>query len=409
MIAALLVACAPLAPSASPPAARDEAGAVIRVALATSARRGALSATGDWRTYDPRGSLLGRGTSADSWTVEWQPGRARVVRDDGVAGAWRAEGFVMRVVSAGAFVVWEGKRYRGELSVAPTDSGLRVVNRVPVESYLRGVVPLEIGGRSAEDRAAAEAQAVAARSFAHVRVAEGESRAFDVTAGVLDQVYGGASAERPVTDAAVAATDGLVLTFAGRVVAAPYHSTCGGSTAEAPEVWRSRAEPFLRRVSDRIPGTTRFYCDAAPRFRWERTIDATTLTANVERYIRAYAAAPAGPLGDVRAVTAEGTTPSGRVEIVVIATERGSYRVRANDARMVLRTSGGEPLNSTYFSIEPVVARGGRLTQVTVRGSGYGHGVGMCQWGAIGRARAGHDFRQILAAYYPGTRIERRP
>ncbi len=423
MIAALLIACAPHpapAPAAGAPAAgasaataprpRDDGGPPIRVALAISARGGVLSATGAYRVHDARGAVLAKGNRDDSWTVEWRAGRARVVRrDDGVAGAWRREGFVLRPATLGALVGWEGKRYRGEIAVTPTDSGVLVVNRLPMEEYLRAVVPAEIGPRPAAERAAAEAQAVAARSYALVRLVETSRRAYDLSAGIYDQVYGGVAAERAVTDAAVAATDGLVLTFAGRVVSAPYHSTCGGQTAEAPEAWRTRGEPFLRRVSDRIPGSDGYYCDRAPRFRWERTIDGDVLAANVERYLRTYAEAPAGALGDVRAVRVEGTTPSGRAAAVVFATERGTYRVRANDARLVLRSSGGEPLNSTYFSIEPVVGRGGRLTQLTVRGTGYGHGVGMCQWGAIGRARAGQDFRTILATYFPGTRVEYRP
>jgi stage II sporulation protein D len=82
--------------------------------------------------------------------------------------------------------------------------------------------------------------------------------------------------------------------------------------------------------------------------------------------------------------------------------------VKGDDVRWVLRNSGGEILNSTYFSVENmVVGRDGRLSQLTLRGSGYGHGIGMCQWGAIGRARAGQDFRAILRAYYPGTVVGR--
>ena len=67
--------------------------------------------------------------------------------------------------------------------------------------------------------------------------------------------------------------------------------------------------------------------------------------------------------------------------------------------------AGGEILNSTYFSIDSSYERDGHLTKLTLRGGGYGHGVGMCQWGAIGRARAGQTFREILATYYPGTSV----
>jgi len=189
-------------------------------------------------------------------------------------------------------------------------------------------------------------------------------------------------------------------------VSAPYHSTCGGSTAAPEELWRTESEPFLQRVSDRISGSDRFYCDIAPRFRWERSWRGDSLTAVVERYLRSYADVPSGAIREVRDVTVDGRTASGRVAGLVIETDRGRYRLRGNDIRYVLR-SGGELLNSTYFSPEVVSAPDGRLARLTIRGMGYGHGVGMCQWGAIGRARAGQDFRTILRTYYPGTTVAR--
>jgi stage II sporulation protein D len=86
-----------------------------------------------------------------------------------------------------------------------------------------------------------------------------------------------------------------------------------------------------------------------------------------------------------------------------IETETGRYTLRGNDVRYVLRPPGGEILNSTYFSLEPEHGPGGSLRRLVIRGNGWGHGIGMCQWGAIGRARAGQDFRTILRTYYPGT------
>ena len=98
-------------------------------------------------------------------------------------------------------------------------------------------------------------------------------------------------------------------------------------------------------------------------------------------------------------------TPSGRVGQLVITTDRGKYNLRGNDIRAVLRAPGSEMLNSTYFSLEPEKGRDGGISRVVLRGNGYGHGIGMCQWGAIGRARAGQTARAILATYYPGTTV----
>ena len=90
-----------------------------------------------------------------------------------------------------------------------------------------------------------------------------------------------------------------------------------------------------------------------------------------------------------------------------IQTERGNYVVRGNDVRFVLRTPGGSLLNSTYFTAETTSDGMGGIASLVVNGGGYGHGIGMCQFGAIGRARAGQDYRTILTTYYPGTTVSR--
>lgn len=394
----------------------DEGARIVRVAVGTAAAGARVSGTGEWRLYDGGGrSVLVRGVGSDVWTIERQGRQLRAVRADGVPTAFREGPLVARPIDRDALVTWNGKRYRGELALVATDSGVLAVNRVPVEDYLRGVVPLEIGPRAAAEHAAIEAQAVAARSYTYVRLGPSTPavtssvRPYDMVSTVDDQVYGGADVERPVTDAAVAATAGQVLTYAGRVVNAPYHSTCGGSTAEVQEVWyRQPAEPYLQRVSDRIPGTAdRFYCDPSPRFRWTRSYDRASLSAALERYLRSYAGVPPGGVGAVRFVSLTGTTPSGRAAGLRIDTDRGTFTVRGNDMRFVLRSAGGEILNSTYFSLEPSVGPDGHVSQLTIRGAGYGHGIGMCQWGAIGRARAGQDYRTILETYYPGTALGR--
>jgi stage II sporulation protein D len=379
-----------------PPAAAD--ARLTRVSLGVLPAV-TLSATSRWQLVDRGGTVVSRGDSGARTT-------ASVAGDVIRIGDARGGDAPLTLSSSAGIVSVNGRRYRGELSLSRSDSGLLVVNRVDVEAYLRGVVPRELGIRGPAERAALEAQAVAARSYAVVRL-HNASRAYDLVATTADQVYGGVESENALADAAVAATEALVLMYDGRIVNAPYSSTCGGTTAEPSEVWRSRNEPFLQRVSDRIPGSDRFYCDIAPRFRWERSWRADTLTAIVERYLRAYAQVPAGPIGSVRGISVEGRTPSGRVEAISLETDRGRYRLQGNDIRYVLRSPGGELLNSTYFSPDIVAGSDGRLSRLTIRGLGYGHGIGMCQWGAIGRARAGQDFRTILRTYFPGTNVAR--
>ena len=364
-----------------------------------------ISATTEWSLYDASsGRVLEHGRSGQVWRVERSGTRLRAQPTSGTASGWTAE-LIARPDGDG-FVSINGKRYRGELLLLAGDTGVDVVNRVRMDDYLRGVVPLEIGTREPRDAAAIEAQAVTARSYAYVHLGgTSPTRPYDVTASVRDQLYGGVDAENAVANAAVDATRGLVLQYGGRVVNAPYHSTCGGSTAGAEEIWRTNGEPYLQPVSDRIPGTDRFYCDIAPRFRWTRTLDGATLREALVKYLGTFTAVPGPYPGTPRDIAVDTRTASGRVGTLKIATDRGNYVLRGNDIRYVLRPAGGEILNSTNFTVETTTAPDGSLARVILRGTGYGHGVGMCQWGAIGRARAGQDFRTILRTYYPGTTV----
>lgn len=381
-------------------------GRFVRVALSSGVPAVDIGSTGEWRLADLQGDgILLRVSSRDVWRIEPRGRSLRAVRE-GTATAERVGPLVARPERVSDFMTVNGKRYRGEVVLSVQDDGLLVTNRLHMEDYLRGVVPLEIGPRVAGEEAAVAAQAVAARSYAYIRVSGGDARPYDVVATVQDQVYGGADAETPIADAAVWATRGLVLTYGGRAVNAPYHSTCGGSTAEVSEVWyRSRDEPYLQRVSDRIGDSERFYCDPSPRFRWTKTMDRATLTTALQRYLAQYVRVPSGRVGSPRGLEVDGKTPSGRVAALAVRTDRGRFLVRGNDVRFVMRVPNGEILNSTYFSVRTARDASGQLARATFEGGGYGHGIGMCQWGAIGRARAGYGFRDILSTYYPGTSL----
>ncbi len=258
---------------------RAEGNRDVRVALATAAQSAIVTATGPWRLFDAHDAVLVHGGANDEWTVERRGHELRAIRSGSAVTPWTDGMMTLRPDDAALFGVFAQRRYRGSIRLVASDSGLVVVNVLAVEDYLRGVVPLEIGGpRGANEQAAVEAQAIAARSYTFVRLGalagnSARNANYDVESGVTDQVYGGADAERPFSDQAVSATTGLVLKYDGHVVNAPYSAACGGETAEPDEVWRSGPEPFLRRVSDRIPGTAdRYYSDIAPRFAWTRTL-----------------------------------------------------------------------------------------------------------------------------------------
>jgi stage II sporulation protein D len=224
---------------------------------------------------------------------------------------------------------------------------------------------------------------------------------------VQDQVYGGVDAEKPLSDQGINSTQDMVMLFAGQPINTPYHSTCGGSTAAVTEVWYSQSdEPYLRPVSDKIPGTDKFYCDPSPKFSWTQNFDRDALRATMDKYLAAYTNAPKAGAGRILDIREQGRTPSNRVAGLVVRTDSGTYTIRGNDIRFVLRDAKGTTLNSTFFTFTTDNA-GGEISNLVVSGHGYGHGIGMCQWGAIGRARAGQNYRTILETYYPGTTIGR--
>jgi stage II sporulation protein D len=189
-----------------------------------------------------------------------------------------------------------------------------------------------------------------------------------------------------------------------------FYSTCGGRTADGTEVFRSADRPYLRSVADVADDGTA-YCSISPRFRWHEEWTGEALRATLERTLPSVAAAAgpsttAGDMSEVRDVRVSYRTPSGRVGLLTIALRRGDVQVEEPSVRQVLRPVSGELLRSNTFTLT-VSGAGQRVTRLAADGAGAGHGVGFCQWGAVGRSRAGQDYERILAAYYPGASLER--
>lgn len=381
---------------------------MARIALAGSENHALVSATGRWRIDEQGGrERLVAGLGAEQWWIEQRGRLLRVAGAGGDATPWREAPFVARAEGPGSALRFGARRYRGELWFTPTDSGILVVNRLPVEEYLRGVVPLELGTREASDHAALEAQAIAARSYAYIRVPSDASvmprSGWHMLATVQHQVYGGMDVEAPIVNAAIDRTAGLVLRYAGVLVDAPYYASCGGRTAAPTDSWRDVAEePYLQGVDDTDPRTGRPYCDISPRNHWTTALDEGTLRETARLALVAAGARDPRP-GVVTGLRVEGRAASGRATRVVLQTDRGDVTLRYHQIRTVLRNVRGGILPSTYFSVDRESGADGHLSGVNLHGHGHGHGVGMCQWGAIGRSRAGLDARTILRHYYPGT------
>ena len=331
--------------------------------------------------------------------------RLRLLRPDST----RTEplrGIAVVNVTENRFVVANGRRYRGRINITSSRAGLTVVNRVTVESYIAGVVGPEIGPRRPDELAAVLAQAVVSRSFAIKNRGRWEAFDFDAYADTRDQVYLGVAVESEHVWDAVRRTAGQVLTYQGDVIDAYFHSTCGFSTAGVEEAFATvQTRPYLRPVSD-DRGGGHYYCDISPRFRWREEWDGSKLRAILSRTLPSVTPLSGDGLQRITDVTVSRTTKSGRVGELRIVFERGDVRIAGPDVRSVLRPDADRMLSSAAFQLT-VTKAGGQVTRLVAAGAGSGHAVGMCQWGAIGRARAGQDYRSILNTYFPGTKIEK--
>ncbi|HEX2078942.1 MAG TPA: SpoIID/LytB domain-containing protein [Longimicrobium sp.] len=331
--------------------------------------------------------------------------RGRVVIARPGRAAARHPGPLEVRAAGGGLVAVGGRRYRGVVELRAVGPGrLAAVNRVPLEAYLRGVVPVEMGPVGRGAGAALRAQAVAARTYAVGRLAAPAGSGFHLRDGVRDQVYGGAGAERAAATEAVRETAGEVLVHDGRPIEAFYHSTCAGRTVGPDEAWGRLPRPYLSPLDDVDPRTRAAYDLRSSRFRWTVRWTGGQLQEVLAETLRD--SLPGGaPLGAVHDVRVLRRTRSGRVGALQIVADGGRFTVRHDALRWVLRGPEGAPLHSARFDLALRRDGAGKIVEVTARGAGWGHGVGMCQFGAIGRSLAGQDYRTILGAYYRGAQV----
>jgi stage II sporulation protein D len=306
---------------------------------------------------------------------------------------------------------WRGRHYTGRLMVfRNARSTFTVVNLLPLERYLAGVVPAEIGRAGADGAQAVKAQAVAARSYTLFYLGRRASEGFDLYGSVEDQVYGGLEAEDPGTTALIQATRGLVVTSDGAPVRAMYSSSCGGMLASLEEAFPSPAVPYLFAHRDRSPDlrSAESFCSPAYAYRWREEWGMDQFESTLAEFGPPEWRAEDGQLrGRVLDVRVAERSASGRVKRLEIETTAGTYSLDEMKIRATLRRPGeGRPiLRSTLFRIG-VDYDGGSPARVVAAGAGHGHGVGLCQFGARSMSARGYLFEQILLHYYRGARLQ---
>jgi stage II sporulation protein D len=375
----------------------------VRVGLLVDTASASLTSSSGLEVVSPGGQVLQRAAGGETLVVTADGvGRLRL---EGAALGAAAEVVTVRPVGAGTLSI-DGKPYRGEAVVRAGGPGrLTVINRVDMEAYLLGVVPREIGRVGPERFEAAKAQAVAARTYAFRYLGRRESLGFDVFATVQDQVYGGVGDEYELVSRAVRETAGEILAYDGRPIEAYYHSTCAGHTAAIEEVWNADPVPYLRSVRDVNPRTGQPYDHFSSRFSWTQRWSIAELESILARTLADSVRAGQQGVGRLRDLQVLERTESGRIGRMRISTSTGDFLVGGDRIRWIFPTPAGAALNSSRFDVEVVRDGRGNPLEVVATGGGWGHGIGMCQVGAMGRAEAGQDYRTILEAYYAGARI----
>lgn len=402
----LLAGCASVGTQQPPPAGY---GPVVRVLIAEGKRAVDVASRGGFRIESEGGIVLQRSNDPATINITSSRGSLQLYFQPGGTAA-AAEGGVYVTPLRSGDVSADGVVYPGRLLVQDTGGTLRLINVLPLEAYLEGVLPHEIGNPGPDAYAALQAQAVAARTYALGRIEKQKGQPFDVFADVQDQVYRGNDTTYRLTTSAVRETRGVVLEYDGGLAAAYYCATCGGHTSDIRLVWPQReSAPYLHGRRDRLPKHSESFCSWTPKFRWRFTFSGKQLGVILRKTLPDELGIAPDQVGSLVDVSVKERSPSGRVRVLEITTTRGVFAVEGDRIRWVLKPDPwrGEILPSTMFDISKQTSHR-RLSLVTINGGGNGHGVGMCQNGAIDMARKGYSYRMILEHYYPGTTLARK-
>lgn len=409
---------------------------VIRVGIGTDAlghpRKRELVAfkcNAAFRIVDEaRGKTLARGTAGAIWQVRLKhvgrKGRRMVVADDSGRTVAVSRGAVVvepENQDTSAIILEDtGKALRGRLEISIFRANLRQVDIVDLENYTEGVLAAEMPVHSPIE--ALKAQAILARTIA-LYIKEVSRRhkkdGYDVCDDTHCQVYEGLRAESARSRDVVAATRGVIVTYHGRVAQVIYSSNCGGHTQSSSDLAGWGDVPYWQGIRDSVedddgplsPWKLRQTLKSWPQsfcqpsndvhpshYRWTRVVSLAQLDQRVSRRLK---------LGRLKWIRALRRSPSGNVNAVLFQGTRRNVKVTDEMKIRGLLALGS--LRSTQFIIEPEYGRDGKPAAFVFYGGGWGHGVGLCQSGAMGRAEAGQTYDQIIKAYFKGVDIGRLP
>lgn len=345
----------------------------IRVALFVDAGSVHIASETPYQVFDYEGNLLTAGDILPE-SLFWI-GEGKFIY-------WGNQSLGTHFIRLRGDIIKVGKyNYRDTVLIWVQDDGtLLIVNELSVEDYLKGVLPWEVSPDW--DMESLRAQAVASRTYALFRMMENQNERFDVSSGVMSQVYKGQSIEKPQTNEAVESTRGQVLIYDGKIFPAFFHSTAGGSTTSASDIWNLVPHPSLT-------GVVTGFEKNSKHFSW-------TGKFQVEDILTALRA-KGYDLPDITRIAAEDIDASGRARIITVGSSVGQVSVSANDFRIWV---GPGKFKSTKLS--SIEFKG---NWIEFKGFGWGHGVGMCQYSAKYLGEIGYNYKQILEYFYQQSHL----
>lgn len=275
---------------------------------------------------------------------------------------------------------WQGRSYKGNAVLKIIKNQILLINQLSLEIYLEGVVPKEM--LPSWKLEALKAQAVCARSYAYYLLRKSEDKDYDVAATTASQVYGGANVGNENTGRAVSATRGTILAYNGQPVLTYFHSHSGGILEDASQVWSGSSLFYYQVKNDDIS-------EKINPLSWQYLVRNEELVKMLQKN--------GFRVQQVTDLTAGEVSSSGRLATVEITTDSGPLKIRANSLRTWLGATNMKSVLATILRQED-----GYLFE----GHGFGHGVGMSQWGAQGMAQGGASYEEILRHYYPGTELK---
>ncbi|OGX60917.1 MAG: hypothetical protein A2471_05195, partial [Omnitrophica WOR_2 bacterium RIFOXYC2_FULL_45_15] len=285
----------------------------------------------------------------------------------------------LKVVPKSGYAYINNRLYRGRVSIIPRENArFLVVNELDLENYLRGILCNEIAPWWPLD--ALKAQAVVARTYALYQRQFTKNKDFDLTNDIYSQVYGGKTSEKWRSNRAVDLTKGEILTFKGNIFPAYYHAACGGHTEDASILWKVDLAP--------LKGVRCVFCAGSPHFKWQAEISSAQIKSKLS--------AKGFKIDYFDEIEIASLNLSGRINELEIKGADNSLVISAKDFRQAL---GPNIIRSTNFTLKII------SDKVYFAGLGWGHGVGLCQWGMYELAKSGKNYKEILEYYYPESDI----